>query len=94
MIREFNTNIKEPVRKISKWIEKKFPKRSWHIEAIIWDDMDYKLTFESNWGKRKDEIKYRKADNEYKYIKSIQAGEIKQLAVPCFKEIENKVLKL
>jgi hypothetical protein len=95
MKREFDVNITEPIKKISDYIKKHFPTRCWHIEVTFWDDKDYRIEAVSNYGKRKDSICYRRADNEYFYVKELETGEIQN---PCnlstYDELEHKKLDL
>ena len=62
-IKQFDLQIQKPLTKMIKYINGKFPNRTWNMKVMYWEDGDYRIDLSSSWGGYSDVITYEKSKN-------------------------------
>ena len=78
-IKNFDLNISEHIEKLISHANKRFPKRTWHIEITLWQDKDFLIELRSTWGYYQDRFFYKKSDGDYKYYRKVIENKIEGL---------------
>jgi len=63
----FDINIQNRLKMMIKFAKKKWPNRSWMIEATFWNDTDFRLELRSCWGGKRNVVSYKKSTNLFTY---------------------------
>lgn len=83
---DFDLDIKQHIKKLARYANRKFPKRRWLIEVCFWDDGDYRISLQSSWGNYRDCFEYQKSIDEYQYHKEQILNVVKGAKLPIKKE--------